>query len=75
MTVKDCQKQLKRVVKYNKKLINRTVFAKTYNFEQYTKKLIFGAKIKKNGENWQNENFPKNGVWASLYPLIPFNFT
>ena len=31
--------------------------------------MIFGPKINKNGKNWQNENFPKNGVWASLYPL------
>ena len=44
------------------------------NFEKYTKKFIVGPKINKNGENRQNENFPKNGVWASLYPLMPFNF-
>ena len=34
----------------------------------------FGPKINKNGQNWQNENFPKNGDWGSLYPLMPFNF-
>ena len=38
------------------------------------KKLIFGPKINKNGQNLQKENFPKNGVWGSLYPLMPSNF-
>ena len=36
--------------------------------------MILGPKINKNGEKRQNENFPKNGVWSSLYPLMPFNF-
>ena len=27
-----------------------------------TKKFIFGPKINKNGENRQNENFPKNRI-------------
>ena len=44
------------------------------NFAQYTKKLIFGPKINKNGKYRQNENFSKNGVWGSLYPLMPSKF-
>ena len=71
-------KTVENSVKYDKKLINRTVFAKTYNepilSNMYTKKFIFGPKINKNYQNQQNENFPKNGIWASLYPLIPTNF-
>ena len=52
--------------------------SKTFNQpilnNNYTKKLIFfGPKINKNGENRQNENFPKNGIWGSLYPLMPSN--
>ena len=73
MTVEDCQKQLKTVL--NKTRTDKSdCFCKTYNFEQYTKKLIFGPKINKNGENRQNKNFTTNGIWRSLYPLMPFNF-
>ena len=31
MTIEDCKKTVENGVKYDKKLINRTVFAKTYN--------------------------------------------
>ena len=34
----------------------------------------FGPKINKNGQNQQNQNFPNNDVWSSLYPLMPSNF-
>ena len=43
-------------------LLTSCKISKKINFEQYTKKLIFGPKINKNSENRQNENFPKNGV-------------
>ena len=75
--VKDYQMTVENSVKYDKKLINRTVFAKTYNepiLSNIQKKLILGPKINKNGKNRQNKNFTKNGVWSSLYPLMPFNF-
>ena len=33
-----------------------------------------GQKGHKNGRNRQNDNFLKNGVWGSLYPLMSSNF-
>ena len=60
-----------------------TLYAKLYakyqkhlmrQFWRIYKKLIFGPKINKNGQNRQNEKFPKNGVWDRLYTLIPSNF-
>ena len=35
--------------------------------------LFFSPKGAKNGQNWQNENFPKKWVGVNLYPLMVSN--
>ena len=60
-----------------KRLIVFYLDAKKYKNGWMVQKIViwqssnFLPKINKNADNRQNENFPKNGVWASLYPLIP----